>query len=91
MKRSRTRRTVQRSRNRVDTKSGLTSRELEVAMMLVVGKTNWEIAEKYGLSVKTVDTHRGNALARLGLRNNVELTLHALRHGWFVLDPGDTL
>ncbi len=58
----------------------LSKREREVALLLVVGKTNGEIAQALDVSVKTIDTHRGNILKKLGLRNNVELTLFAIRN-----------
>jgi len=59
----------------------LSPRELEVAQMLVRGFTNREIAAALAISVKTVDTHRGNALRKLELRNNVALALRAVREG----------
>ncbi len=59
----------------------LSKRELEVLRYLAVGKTNREIAERLGISVKTVDTHRGHLLKKLQLRNNADLTRFAIRHG----------
>lgn len=57
----------------------LTAREREVAKMLAVGRTNAEIGEALAIAVKTVDTHRGHVLKKLGLRNNAELVHWALR------------
>lgn len=59
----------------------LTGREIEVAKFLATGSTNREIAEILELSVKTIDTHRGHILKKLGCRNNVELARQALRDG----------
>lgn len=59
----------------------LSSRELEVVRMLARGMRNADIANELGLSVKTVSTHRTNALAKLGLSNNVELALYARENG----------
>lgn len=59
----------------------LSPRQREVAVLLAWGKTNREIADKIGASVKTVDSHRAAILRRLGLRNNVELCLLAIRQG----------
>lgn len=59
----------------------LSARELEVAMMLATGNTNREIAEAMGISIKTVDTHRGHVLKKLGLRNNVALVKRMIRDG----------
>lgn len=58
----------------------LSNREMQVLRCLALGKTNREIAETYHISVKTVDTYRGRLLAKLGLRNNAELSRFALQH-----------
>lgn len=60
----------------------LTARELQVMEMLARGMTNREIAEHLGISGKTVDTHRGHVLKKLGIRNNSELTSFAVKHGY---------
>ena len=65
--------------------SALTARELQVMEMLSRGMTNREIAEHLDISIKTVDTHRGHVLKKLGLRNNSELTRFAVKHGYTAL------
>jgi DNA-binding NarL/FixJ family response regulator len=60
----------------------LTAREQQVMEMLSRGLTNREIAEHLAISIKTVDTHRGHVLKKLGLRNNSELTRFAVKHGY---------
>jgi two-component system invasion response regulator UvrY len=62
--------------------SSLTAREQQVMEMLSRGLTNREIAEQLQISIKTVDTHRGHVLKKLGLRNNSELTRFAVKHGY---------
>ena len=62
--------------------SALTAREKQVMEMLARGMTNREIAEHLQISIKTVDTHRGHVLKKLGLRNNSELTRFAVKHGY---------
>jgi DNA-binding NarL/FixJ family response regulator len=59
----------------------LSKRELEVMCFLATGMTNREIAEQLGISVKTIDTHRGHLLKKLQLRNNSDITRFAIRHG----------
>lgn len=59
----------------------LSPRELETLRLLAAGLTNREIAARLGISVKTIDTHRGHALKKLRLRNNADLTRFALEHG----------
>jgi two-component system, NarL family, invasion response regulator UvrY len=63
----------------------LTAREQQVMEMLARGMTNREIAEHLQISIKTVDTHRGHVLKKLGLRNNSELTRFAVKHGYVAL------
>ena len=49
---------------------------------LAGGMTNREIAQQLGISVKTIDTHRGHVLKKLRLRNNSDITRFAIRHGF---------
>ncbi len=65
--------------------SALTAREQQVMEMLARGMTNREIAEHLDISIKTVDTHRGHVLKKLGLRNTSELTRFAVKHGYVTL------
>ena len=65
--------------------SVLTARETQVMEMLARGLTNREIAEQLQISIKTVDTHRGHVLKKLGLRNNTELARFAVKHGFVAL------
>jgi two-component system, NarL family, invasion response regulator UvrY len=60
----------------------LTGREVQVMEMLARGMTNSEVAVQLGISTKTIDTHRGHVLKKLGLRNNAELVRFALKHGY---------
>ncbi len=57
----------------------LSDREIQVLRALALGRSNREIAEAYGISIKTVDTHRSRLLKKLDLRNNAELTRFAIR------------
>jgi DNA-binding NarL/FixJ family response regulator len=59
----------------------LTPRELEVVKLIAEGHTSEEIADLLVISKKTVDRHRANMLAKLGMRNRVELTRYAIRRG----------
>lgn len=60
--------------------SRLTKRELQVLCQLAAGESNREIAQALVLSPKTVSTHRMHILAKLRLRNNVELARFAIEH-----------
>ena len=59
----------------------LTPREEEVIKLVAEGRTSKEIGDLLFISPKTVDRHRANVLARLGLRDRVELTRFAIRAG----------
>lgn len=59
----------------------LTDRELEVVKLIAEAHTNRQIADALMLSEKTVESHRGNVLAKLGMRDRVELVRYAIRRG----------
>jgi len=58
----------------------LTPREREITQLLAEGKTNWCIAKILGISINTVETHRGNVMHKLGLESIVELVRYAIRN-----------
>ncbi|KQQ68949.1 helix-turn-helix transcriptional regulator [Microbacterium sp. Leaf320] len=62
----------------------LTVRELEVAMLVVEGSSNRDIAAALHVSVRTVEVHLGRVFAKLAVRTRVELTVMAHRIGQFV-------
>jgi DNA-binding CsgD family transcriptional regulator/tetratricopeptide (TPR) repeat protein len=57
-----------RGRTPVPSASGLTRRQHDVLRLVADGATNAEIAQRLGLSVRTVDHHVSSILARLGVR-----------------------
>ena len=59
----------------------LTPRELEVVKLIAEAHTNKQIAQVLNVSEKTVESHRGNVLAKLGMRDRVELVRYAIRRG----------
>jgi len=58
----------------------LSRRELEILRLICKEYSNAEIAEKLFLSVSTVETHRKNLIAKLGVNNTVGLVKFALRN-----------
>jgi DNA-binding NarL/FixJ family response regulator len=59
----------------------LTPREQQVVKLVAEGYTNKRIAETLIISEKTVERHRANILEKLGMRDRVDLTRYAIRHG----------
>jgi DNA-binding NarL/FixJ family response regulator len=59
----------------------LTPRELEVVKLIAEAHTNKQIAQTLKLSEKTVESHRANVFAKLGIRDRVELVRYAIRRG----------
>jgi len=64
-----------------DTSAPLISRrEREVIALLAEGCTNRQIAAELGLAPRTVDTHVGNILRKLGLSTRQEVAAWAAQH-----------
>ncbi len=59
----------------------LTPRERQMLQMISEGYTNSKMAEAMGISVKTVERHRTNLMAKLDAHNLVELIRVAMKHG----------
>jgi len=71
-------------RKTLKTKSALdtvTEREKEILKLLGEGYQNKEIADLVHISVKTVEKHRANIMAKLDLHNAAALTAFAFEHG----------
>ena len=59
----------------------LSDRELQTLVMIASGKRLSDIAEELMLSPKTVSVYRARVLEKLGLGNNSEMTVYAIRNG----------
>lgn len=58
--------------------AGLTARETEILYAIGGGLTTRDIAEKFGLSGRTVDVHRANIKRKLGCASLAEVLVRAL-------------
>lgn len=65
--------------------SSLSRRELEVLIRIAEGSTNKQIADRLGISVRTVETHRENLMRKLGVQGTAALTKWAVSRG--LVDP----
>jgi RNA polymerase sigma factor (sigma-70 family) len=68
----------QASRNRLEE---LTPREREVLALVAEGRTSREIADDFGISPRTVETHRESLMKKLGIGTIAGLTRFALEAG----------
>jgi DNA-binding NarL/FixJ family response regulator len=59
----------------------LTARERQMLQLISEGCTNSRMAEILGISVKTIERHRTNLMAKLDAHNLVELIRVAMKHG----------
>ena len=58
----------------------LSKREIEILKLICKEFSNAEIAEKLFLSISTVETHRKNLIAKLGVNNTVGLVKFAIKN-----------
>ncbi len=67
----------------------LSPRELEVAMLLVQGLRQEDIARKLSLSAKTVNTHKSRLFEKLGIQDTIALARLSSQYG--LSDPARVL
>lgn len=61
-------------------RQNLTEREKQILRLIVEGCSNKEMAERMGISVRTVETHRANLLRALGVDSAAALVRYAIRN-----------
>ena len=60
---------------------GLTAREVEVLNLVAAGLMNRQIAERLGVSTRTVDAHLRSIYAKLDVKSRSAATRYAVDHG----------
>ncbi len=60
----------------------LTNRERSVVTLMAQGLSSKQIAVAMGLSIKTIEFHKGNIYGKLGCRAAVSVVRHAIRVGF---------
>jgi DNA-binding NarL/FixJ family response regulator len=69
-----------------DPLAGLTPRQREILKLIAEGRSTKEIAANLQVSVKTVETHRAQLMARLSIRDVAGLVRFAIRSGLITAD-----
>jgi DNA-binding CsgD family transcriptional regulator/tetratricopeptide (TPR) repeat protein len=69
----------------------LTRRQREVLRSLAAGLTSKEIADRLGLSTRTVEMHVGRLLQRLNCRTRPEAIRSAIERGWLQPDSAEPI
>lgn len=60
----------------------LSDRESETLRYIALGYSNKEIAGLMQVSVKTIETHKANAMRKLDMRSRVDIVRYAILQGW---------
>ncbi|WHY87440.1 response regulator transcription factor [Neobacillus novalis] len=58
----------------------LTSRELEILLLMAEGKANQDIADELFIALKTVKTHVSNILSKLSVQDRTQAVIYAFKH-----------
>jgi two-component system, NarL family, response regulator NreC len=65
---------------RIEPGQRLSAREREIVQLLAEGKSNKEVADALGISVRTAETHRASILRKLSLDSIAGLVRYAIRN-----------
>ncbi len=67
-------------------RDSLTAREAEVLQLIADGRTNDDVADALGVTVKAIQVHLTNLYAKLDAKNRTEAVVKAARRGLVILD-----
>lgn len=65
---------------------GLTSRELEIMVLITQGLSNQQIADRLFLAINTVKSHTRRIYHKIGASSRAETVIWAIQHGYFTPD-----
>jgi DNA-binding NarL/FixJ family response regulator len=60
----------------------LSRREEDVLRFVALGFLTKEVASRLRISIKTVETHKANAMSKLGMCSRIDIVRYAVLHGW---------
>lgn len=69
-----------KNKNTKDNSAKLTDREVEVLKLISSGMTNQQMADKFCISVRTVEAHKSNIMKKLKINSTAELVIYAIKH-----------
>jgi len=67
----------------------LSQRELQIAALITSGRRARDVAETLNISPKTINTYKYRIYEKLGVSNDVEMTLAAVKYG--LVDPSEVI
>jgi DNA-binding NarL/FixJ family response regulator len=73
--------------SQADPYEALTDREKQVFKLVAEGRSNKEVAQELGISVKTAMSHRERMMEKLDLHNRTDVVRYALRLGVIRMEP----
>jgi DNA-binding NarL/FixJ family response regulator len=66
----------------INAQNTLSDREMEVLRQIAWGYSNKEIAAHLSISVKTVESHKSNAMRKLDIGSRIDIVRFAILQGW---------
>ena len=60
----------------------LSRREEDVLRFIALGFLAKEVAERLRISIKTVETHKSNAMAKMGMKSRIDIVRYGVLQGW---------
>jgi len=60
----------------------LSKREEDVLKFVALGFLTKEIAARLQISIKTVETHKANAMSKMGMHSRIDIVRYAVLQGW---------
>lgn len=69
-----------RQKIKVELYEDLTTREMEILLLMTEGKSNQEIADELFIALKTVKTHVSNILSKLQVQDRTQAVIYAFKH-----------
>lgn len=73
----------------LDNSQPISQREIDVLKLIALGFLNKEIADKLGISLNTVLSHRKNIMAKLGIKTVSGLIFYCITHGYISAEEID--